>query len=173
MKEYLTCMYAYAYGASLVKARRFTEEEKKHYVEGYKEKGFVGISKSIDLKELNWIDVREILNNRDDDGSFNGCGNCAYIVTEEEWNKLLELNNKRVAEKEKKERAGKIEYYKWAIAACEKQKKLYTNEEANEARRNYINVYNEGGEGFVPHFYTIDEYEEAKRELEVLEQSNG
>ena len=68
-----------------------------------------------------------------------------------------------------KERAGKIEYYKWAIAACEKQKKLYTNEEANEARRNFINVYNEGGEGFVPHFYTIDEYEEAKRKLEVLE----
>lgn len=43
--------------------------------------------------------------------------------------------------------------------------KLYTAEEAERARKNWINIVNEGGSGYVPHFYTFEEVESAKREL--------
>lgn len=96
MKEHLTCEYAMAYGISLQKARRFTEEEKMHVADWYKEKGFVGISDSIQLEYLKWLDLAKILGDRKEDGSFSGCGNSAYIISEDEWNELVTLNNKIV-----------------------------------------------------------------------------
>lgn len=43
--------------------------------------------------------------------------------------------------------------------------KLRTNKERAEWERNYNNVVNEGGEGYVPHYPSIEEYEEAKEIL--------
>ena len=43
-----------------------------------------------------------------------------------------------------------------------------TKEEAAKKRREYNNLYNEGGCGFIPHFWTVDEYEDAKKELHKL-----
>ena len=170
MEEYLVCEVADSYGVSLCHARRFNNEEKAGYAEWFRETGFVGISSypTIDLKEINWIDVRNILNNRKSDGSFNGCSNSAYIVTEDEWNKLIALNNQKRNEKLAKEKADDIEHYKKVIQACENQQKLYTKEESIAKAKEWNYIHNEGGEGFVPHFYTIDEYEYAKKKLEEL-----
>jgi len=41
--------------------------------------------------------------------------------------------------------------------------KLRTNKERAEWERNYNNVMNEGGEGFIPHSPSVEEYEEAKK----------
>lgn len=43
-----------------------------------------------------------------------------------------------------------------------------TREEVNAARKRYNDLYNEGGEGYVPVFYTVDDYENAKKVLEEL-----
>ena len=170
MKEYLVCEVADSYGVSLCHARRFNDEEKAGYAEWFRETGFVRISSypTIDLKEINWIDVGNILNDRKSDGSFNGCSNSAYIVTEDEWNKLIVLNNQKHNEKIAKENEESIKCYKTIIKNCEKQQKLYTKEEAIAKTKEWNDIHNEGGEGFVPHFYTIDEYEYAKKRLKEL-----
>lgn len=173
MEEYLVCEVAYSYGVSLCNARRFTEEEKKGYVEWFKDKGFVEIGDSTDLEYISWTDVKEVLKERKDDGSFSGCSNCAYIISEDEWNALVELNEKKRSEKEKKETEESIAEYRQIIEQCEKQEKLYTKEEAVKKRRDYNNLYNEGGEGYIPHFYTIEEYEFAKTKLNELLKNNS
>ena len=170
MKEYLVCEVADSYGVSLCHARRFNDEEKPKYAEWFRENGFVGISSypTVDLEEISWMDVRNILSGRKSDGSFTGCNNSAYIVTEDEWNKLITLNDQKRNEKLAKENAEDIEHYKRVISGCEKQQKLYTKEEAIAKAKEWNDIHNEGGEGFVPHFYTIDEYEHAKKRLEEL-----
>lgn len=170
MKEYLVCEVADNYGVSLCHARRLNDKEKTEYSEWFRENGFVGISSYpiIDLKEINWIDVRNILNGRKLDGSFLGCCNSAYIITEDEWNKLIALNDQKCSEKLAKEKAEYIEHYKRVIQNCENQRKLYTKEEANAKAKEWNDIHNEGGEGYAPHFYTIDEYEYAKKKLEEL-----
>ena len=167
MKKYLVCEVS-DYGVSLHHARRFTEEEKIKYVESYRERGFVSTSSDIDLEYMNFIDVKNILNDRQSDGSFCGCSNSAYIVTEDEWKKLIALNNQKRNERLAKEKAEDIEHYKKIIQACESQQELYTKEESIEKAKEWNDIHNEGGEGFVSHFYTIDEYEYAKKKLEEL-----
>ena len=79
-----------------------------------------------------------------------------------------EQENADTAEKEKKETEESIAECRKIIEQCEKQEKLYTKEEAVKKRRDYNNLYNEGGEGYVPHFYTIEEYEFTKTKLNEL-----
>lgn len=171
MEEYLVCEWSMVYGIELVKARRFTEEEKKKYEKWYQELGFVGLDKSIKLDEINTQDLSDILNRPlgKSDGSFYGSSNQAYIISQEQWDRLISINTDRVNEKEKEHKIERINYYKSIISACEKATKLYTDDEAKQARINYCNAVNEGGEGFMPHFYTFSEYENAKKQLEILE----
>lgn len=168
MEEYLVCQVAHSYGVSLHHARRFTEEEKGRYIESFRERGFVGISSypTTDLKEISWEDVNNILNSRKPDGSFCGCCNDAYIISEEEWERLVALNDRKRNEKIAKEKAEDIEFYKKVIQRCEKQERLYSEKEAIAKKREWNDIHNDGGEGYAPHFYTIDEYEHAKKKLE-------
>lgn len=174
MKEYMVCDIAYSYGISLCKARRYTEEEKKGCADWFKERAFSLISDApnIELRYISWDDVYKILNERKDDGSFPGCSNSVYIISQDEWNALIELNERKKKEKEKRETEEAIDECKKIIDRCEKQEKLYTKEEAAQKRRAYNRLYNEGGEGYVPHFYTIDEYEWNKTKLNELLKNN-
>ena len=81
---------------------------------------------------------------------------------------MIELNEHKKKEKEKRETEEAIDGCKKIIERCEKQEKLYTKEEAAQKRRAYNRLYNEGGEGYVQHFYTIDEYEWNKTRLNEL-----
>ena len=47
------------------------------------------------------------------------------------------------------------------IAKANKQNSIPTYEEARKMERDYNNMYNEGGEGYVPHIVDIDEYNRA------------
>lgn len=171
MKEYMVCEIAYSYGISLRKARRYTEEEKKGCADWFKERAFSLISDSPNIKlgYISWDDVYKILHERKDDGSFPGCSNSVYIISQDEWNALLELDDQKRIEKEKRETEESINECRKIIERCEKQEKLYTKEEAAQKRRAYNRLYNEGGEGYVPHFYTIDEYEWNKARLNELQ----
>lgn len=55
------------------------------------------------------------------------------------------------------------------ISACEDiirtKGRLMTAKEAKAWLRNYNNVVNEGGEGFLPKIWTVEEYESAKKKL--------
>ena len=69
----------------------------------------------------------------------------------------------------KEELLKQLEWSEETIRMCEKQGKLYTKEEAKLERKKYNDVFNEGGEGYVPHFYTVDEYEFAKKRTEDIQ----
>lgn len=139
MEEYLTVLYAAGHGTELLKARRFTEEEKKKYNERYKEIGFVAISDGIMLDYLGWTDLSDVgIWERIEDGSFSGFGNKAYIITQKEWDNLISLNEKKKEEKLKKTRLDNIKFYTDIINSCEKQSKLYTKKKPGKGKSRII-----------------------------------
>ena len=91
-----------------------------------------------------------------------------FIITEKEWDSLIDLIYQKFAEKQAKEKQEEIKFYKNIVSVCERQGKLYTPEEATKKAKEWNDIQNEGREGYIPHFYTIDEYENAKSKLEEL-----
>lgn len=69
------------------------------------------------------------------------------------------------AEKEK-EIKEKVESAKKTIAKAENQKDIPTREEAKRRMKQYNDVMNEGGEGYVPYIISAEEYEYAKEIVE-------
>ena len=94
----------------------------------------------------------------------------AWTISQEEWAHFLELEHTREAKKKKAEREKRLSYLKKELARMEEQGKLYTKEEALQKARWYNNAYNEGGYGFVPHYYTQDEYDRTVAEIKQLEE---
>lgn len=174
MKEYLACEYSSVYGASIVNVRRLTDEEKGKYAEEYRETAFSLTPNSPDIRLdfIKWQDLMDVLGNRESDGQFIAVPGLVYIITEQEQKKLLDINDAKKSEKENREKNEKIERYKEIIRKCEAQGKLYTPEEAKRRTKQYNDVVNEGGSGYVPHYYTTREYEIAKSELEKLNIDN-
>ena len=154
----------YTLGIYVCQARRLNEEEKKRFAEWYREYGMVSISGHGEnaLRFLRWDDCPH----REPDGEFAGFGNQAWIISEEEANRYIALNAEREKETQKKELAEERAWRLQLLENAAKQGVLYTQEEARIRRQSWINVENEGGEGYVPHFYTIDEVENAKRWLQ-------
>lgn len=78
------------------------------------------------------------------------------------------INKKEILEKENKQ----INYYKELIKNIEKHK-LYHAQEVRKMKKQYNDIHNEGGEGYIPHFYTFEEYEYAKKQLaKLIKQQN-
>ena len=150
------------YGIEIIDARRFTEEEKRHYVDSFKEFGFVGIGTEIELENINSGDLPRC----PEDGSFVGCYNRAWIISDEEVEAYINLDQERGREKEREEKEARIAMAKNIISKAARQGKVYTKEEAREEAKKWNEIHNEGGEGYVPHFITVDEVERAKRILE-------
>ena len=160
------------YGIQVMEARRLTEEEKKNYAEWYQEKGFIATLEPIKLDEIHKSDVIAIVGDRSEDGSFNGSGNTAFIISDASWDKLISLNAERVVSKQKAQVEEEIALCKAVIEACEKQEKLYTKEEAALKRKQYNDLYNEDQEGYVPDYYTVDQYNYYKDRLVTLITNN-
>jgi len=68
----------------------------------------------------------------------------------------------KVAEEKAKEEVKEIESAKATIAEAESQKDIPTESEYRAWRRNWNNIHNEGGEGFIPTRITSEQYEYAK-----------
>ena len=168
MKEYLVCNIEMMNKPFITKARRLTDEEKLHCAEWFKEKGFIPVEKIIYLENVKNIEIQPLLSDRKSDGQFVNNSGMAYIIDVEMYNKLFQMDTENKELKEKQKIENQIKKYSEIIKECEAADKLYTIEEAIEARKKYNNLHNEGGFGYVPEYHTIDEYENAKEMLKKL-----
>lgn len=172
MKEYLVC-HVDGRG-QLKKARRLTDEEKKQYVEEFRNRAFVGIrGESIDLKYLMFNEILNYLD-RESDGQFTGSSGNVYIITQDEWDELVQMDSAKAKIAKRKELEENIVSWEKIVQSCEAIKasgNLYsTKEDAQKAKKKYNDFYNEGGDGYVPHFWTVEEYEDAKTKLTELQE---
>ena len=96
----------------------------------------------------------------------------------EEWisgiieaGKSEEVKEYEKANKEK-ELKEQVENAKRIIEKAKSQSDIPTMEEARRRTKQYNDAMNEGGEGYVPHIISIDEYERAKNIIKRYEEDN-
>lgn len=170
---HLTVEYAPSWGIFLQPAQYLTDEEKQGLADWYKPLAMRPVGRErIQLEHITLDDFWSVVEKDQRGGMFRGCSNYVYLITREQWDALVILDDQRKAEKAAKERAGKIEYLRAQKGRAQRQMKggrLPDEQEARRKRQEYIDVYNEGGEGYVPHFYTQAEYERICRRLAELE----
>lgn len=116
---------------------------------------------AIPLEDITFEDVQKVITTSDNDGFL--YNDALYVITNEQKQALLNYNTKEILEKENKQ----INYYKELIKNIEKHK-LYHAQEVRKMKKQYNDIHNEGGEGYIPHFYTFEEYEYAKKQLAKL-----
>ena len=171
MTTYLTVEFAPSYGVSLQTARRLTDNEKKGYLPEYQDHMMISMGDSIDLPNVTWPDLAGVIGDRQIDGEFPGCGNRVYIITKEQWDALVALDGGHTEQARDKE----IADLETAKAKAESQMvngTLPRKAEAQKMARDYNNVHNEGGYGYVPHYYTDDEYACICARLNALKEGN-
>lgn len=166
--EFLTIMDATACPICLKTARDLTDEEKKHYTQEARNSVFIGTGKTIQLDYLTLEDMPR----RSEDGEFNGCYNRAWKISQDEWNRYIELNESRKAEMKESDRKACIENLKKMKEQAERQAQhnggFPSAEEAKLRIAEWKNVQNEGGEGFIPHIYSKEEYRKICEKLESM-----
>ena len=114
------------------------------------------------LPHIKWLERPT----RKHDGMFNGSNNQVFIITDEEKNYYIQINNQRAEEKAEMKRNNRIEYIKTALEQASKSKIYETLEEAIQAHKDYNDLHNEGGDGYIPHMWTRYEIEMLNNELE-------
>jgi len=100
-RAFRTAEIASQYDGELVWSCRPSEEEKKQYAEWYRDRCMYSYPGSERIK-VEKEAIRQVVGNRPSDGSFTGCENSAWIITETEWNKIVSLSNYMVTEREKR-----------------------------------------------------------------------
>lgn len=121
---------------------------------------------AIPLEDITFEDVQKVITTSDNDGFL--YNDALYVITNEQKEALLNYNTKEILEKENKQ----INYYKELIKNIEKHK-LYHTQDVGKMKKQYNDLHNEGGEGYIPHFYTFEEYEYAKKQLaKLIKQQN-
>lgn len=141
-------------------ARWATVEEEANYNHA----NVFDLAKAIEqtpLEDITFEDVQKVITASDNDGFL--YNDALYVITNEQKEALLNYNTKEILEKENKQ----INYYKELIKNIEKHK-LYHAQEVRKMKKQYNDIHNEGGEGYIPHFYTFEEYEYAKKQLAKL-----
>lgn len=157
----------------LATVRRMPDEEQQRYTEGYRGHMMLMTGESVFLPALSDAEVYALAHIADKDvaGYLPSSSGELYALTDDEWAALIAANQQAAAAKAAAERAGRIDYLRDLLARADAQRvdgKLPSADEAKEQARRYNNVYNEGGEGYVPHYYTQEEYERMAAELAGL-----
>lgn len=146
-------------------ARWATVEEEANYNHA----NVFDLAKAIEqtpLEDITFEDVQKVITTSDNDGFL--YNDALYVITNEQKEALLNYNTKEILEKENKQ----INYYKELIKNIEKHK-LYHAQDVRKMKKQYNDIHNEGGEGYIPHFYTFEEYEYAKKQLaKLIKQQN-
>ena len=153
------CISAHTY--SLQEARRLSESERAAYLPEYQDYMMISTGDAIALDNLDFAQLNGFLEDRQPGGEFPGSANLAYILTPEEWAELIELNRRNAEAAAAKQQAEEIEALECAKARAEAQMKdgkLPTKAEADAKRQNWNRLQNEGGCGYVPHYYSDEEY---------------
>lgn len=141
-------------------ARWATVEEEANYNHA----NVFDLAKAIEqtpLEDITFEDVQKVITASDNDGFL--YNDELYVITNEQKEALLNYNTKEILEKENKQ----INYYKELIKNIEKHK-LYHAKDVERMKKQYNDIHNEGGEGYIPHFYTFEEYEYVKKQLAKL-----
>ncbi len=157
---------AYSFGIYLNEARRLTEDEKAQFTKEACEHMLYSTGIEVKLQLITWKDI--VIFQHRESYSFPGCGNVCYEISDSEWDSLIELNNKRVKASHQKEVEDEIARCRYIIAEAEKQADIPTVQEAHRRMRQYNNLHNEGGYGYVPIIYSEEDYQSAKERLEHL-----
>lgn len=153
------CISAHTY--SLQEARRLNEDERTAYLPEYQDYMMIRTSDAIALDNLDFVQLHGFLGDRQPDGEFPGSANLAYTLTPEEWAELIELNQHNANAAAAKQQAEEIEALECAKARAEAQMKdgrLPTKAEADAKRQSWNLLQNEGCGGYVPHYYSDEEY---------------
>lgn len=141
-------------------ARWATVEEEANYNHA----NVFDLAKAIEetpLEDITFEDVKKVITTSDQDGFL--YNDALYVITNEQKEALINYNTKEILEKENKQ----INYYKELIKNIEKHK-LYHAKDVKRMKKQYNDIHNEGGEGYIPHFYTFEEYEYVKKQLAKL-----
>lgn len=126
---------------------------------------------AIPLEDITFEDVQKVITTiPNHDGYL--YNDELYVITNKQKEALIDYDTKNKIEKEKAQLTEEIYYYKKVIKECENHK-LYHKEDIKKIRKQYNDIYNEGGEGYIPHFYTFEEYEYAKKQLTKLLKKEG
>lgn len=145
-------------------ARWATVEEEANYNHA----NVFDLAKAIEqtpLKDITFEDVQKVITTSDNDGFL--YNDALYVITNEQKEALTNYNTNNKIKKEKAQLTEEIYYYKKVIKECENHK-LYHKEDIKNIKKQYNDIHNEGGEGYIPHFYTYEEYEYAKKQLSKL-----
>lgn len=160
-------------GSELIISRRLTETEKEQYLPEYRDLIFLGADEAhIALDHLYSYEIRPVIAGQQADGEFPGSGNQAYIISDAQWDELIAMNQAKAEAKRAEQEAAEIESLRIRKAAAERQMvdgKLPTKEEVRKLAAQYDELHNEGGEGYVPHYYSDDEYASICARLEELQ----
>ncbi|WP_303104116.1 hypothetical protein [uncultured Mitsuokella sp.] len=152
--------------SEIIKARWATDEEKKNLTKVFKDLMVYGIEHH-EIKNLTYEDTEEMWKGGRH-VCFPGGYNDAVVISDSDVATLLRLDAERGRMAKIENLKKQIETYKKEIAFLS-SKKLYTRAEAQEAAEKYNEKYNEGGEGYVPHYSTYTELEYYKNELAEAE----
>lgn len=145
-------------------ARWATVEEEANYNHA----NVFDLAKAIEqtpLEDITFEDVQKVITTSDKDGFL--YNDALYVITNEQKEALINYDTNNKIKKEKAQLTEEIYYYKKVIKECENHK-LYHKGYIEKIKKQYNNIHNEGGEGYIPHFYTFEEYEYAKKQLSKL-----
>ena len=171
MKTYLTVCQLFASEITLQKAEYLSAEDKQHFSEDCRDIVMRPVSDVLSLEHLKWGDLYTLLDGRKSIGRFSGSSNMIYEISQNEWDALVELNAKGEAAEEAKARSDERAELIAQKESAERQMsdgRLPTAEEAKAKIKAWANTMNEGGDGYVPYYYTQDEYDEICRRLAEL-----
>ena len=96
------------YGCELTFARRLRNEEKSHFAEWCREIMMVSFSASPHVK-VERDAARQVVGSRPSDGQFNGCENQVWIISAEEWDRIVALSEADVQRKNEARRKNEAE----------------------------------------------------------------
>jgi len=91
------------YGISLRWGRRFNDIEKKEYAEWFRDLGMVSLPDH-EIVEIKTTATVRAIEQRKSDGKFCGCENQVYIITQADWDKILDEQKQIVSPKPLPER---------------------------------------------------------------------
>lgn len=161
--------YAPSWGITLTEARFPTEEEKVGYADWFQKVMLIGSGKNIKLDFVTWEDLDfDLFRSRGKTYSFLGTNNSVWEISDEEWDSFLSLNAQRIEQKKQKDLEEEIAAYRKIISKAEAQRDIPTRQEAKRRIKQYNDIHNEGGYGFVPQIIDIDQYNAAKSRLAEL-----
>jgi len=152
--------------SEIIKTRWATDEEKKKLTKAFKDIMVYGIEHH-EINNLTYEDTEDLWKSGRH-VCFSGGHNDAVIISEEDADRLIQMDKMLGRKKKVGDLKELIRIYKEELKFLSSQK-LHSGKEAKEAAAEWRKTMNEGGDGYIPHFYTYEELERCKDNLAKAE----